>query len=1209
MADQLAFDGDGLAPFDPKATQVAACTDGSVQFTVLIAARRNGGGGNVFADGSSVTVGFASAQTTSGMSASLPNPATIAIPAGWAGLGSSSDSVSPTSIPATVTLAAKATGGSGTLAFTYTGRNSSNGAVTGVSTVPVTWTTKACNADTTAPTLNLPASVTTEATSSAGAVVSFPYSATDADPASPTVTCTPAAGSTFKLGTTPVSCSATDAAGNTATGSFNVLVRDTTAPAVGAMSNIAMEATGSGTTVSWTNPVATDAVSGSPAVACVPASGTSFAVGSTTVTCSATDAAGNTGSSIFTVAISDTTKPSIVVPAEFTVDATAASGATVTYAASASDSVDGPIAVTCTPASGSVLPLGDTTVQCSASDARANTASASFIVHVVDRIAPAVTVPAPITAEATGPTGAVVTFASSAADAVSGALATSCVPASGSTFQLGVTDVVCTAEDAAGNTGTGSFSVTVVDTTIPVLTLPSPMTVEATGPDGAVVSFTATADDTVSGALTAVCDPASGEALDLGPHQVTCVAVDAAGNKATGVFSVYVVDTTGPAITAPEKVTVEATGPSGATAEYDVTADDLVSGAAEVVCSPASNTHFVLGTTEVSCTAVDAEGNKSHATFGVVVQDTTDPSVTVPAGVTAEATGPAGAAVEFSATASDIVSGALTPSCVPPTGSVFPLGKSTVSCTAVDGAGNDGSASFEVTVRDTTAPRLSVPADITVEATGPEGRTVAFVPTADDAVDQSVTPVCTPASESMFALGSTLVSCKATDDSGNSSTGTFRVIVEDTTAPIVEVPADITREASGPSGATVGYTVTATDIVDQDVVAECAPPAGSTFPIATTTVGCSATDDEGNTGKGSFTITVEDTTAPSLTVPADLTGEATGPEGRVVGFSATATDIVAGEVTPVCTPASGSTFALGETLVTCAATDGHSNSTSKAFRVTVVDTTAPTLSLPAPITREATGPSGAAVSFEASATDIVDGAVGVTCAPVSGSTFALGTTTVACQATDAAGNTRHGSFTVKVQDTTAPVITWVGGPTAGASYVFGQVPAVGTCTATDTVSGLVACQVAGYGSTVGAHTLTANAVDGAGNTATAERSYSVLAWRLSGFFQPVDMNGVLNTVKNGATVPLKFEVFSGAMELTTTTAIKTFTQKEVSCQTGATVTDDIEVTTTGGTSLRYDSTAGQFIQNWQTPKKPGACYTVTMTTLDGSFISANFKLK
>jgi hypothetical protein len=51
------------------------------------------------------------------------------------------------------------------------------------------------------------------------------------------------------------------------------------------------------------------------------------------------------------------------------------------------------------------------------------------------------------------------------------------------------------------------------------------------------------------------------------------------------------------------------------------------------------------------------------------------------------------------------------------------------------------------------------------------------------------------------------------------------------------------------------------------------------------------------------------------------------------------------------------------------------------------------------------------------------------------------------------------------------------------------------------------------------------------------------------------------------------------------------------------------VTATGGTSLRYDATEGQFVFNWQTPKKPGLCYKATMTTKDGSSLSAYFKLK
>ena len=127
-----------------------------------------------------------------------------------------------------------------------------------------------------------------------------------------------------------------------------------------------------------------------------------------------------------------------------------------------------------------------------------------------------------------------------------------------------------------------------------------------------------------------------------------------------------------------------------------------------------------------------------------------------------------------------------------------------------------------------------------------------------------------------------------------------------------------------------------------------------------------------------------------------------------------------------------------------------------------------------------------------------------------------------------------------------------------------------------------------------------------GSTGTA--TFKINPFRLGGFYQPVDMNGVVNTVKAGSTVPLKFELFSGSTELTSTTAVKSFAAATVSCSTTATL-DDVEVTTTGGTSLRYDTTGGQFIQNWQTPKTAGACIKVTMTAADGSQLGALFKLK
>src|SRR5688500_2800505 len=104
------------------------------------------------------------------------------------------------------------------------------------------------------------------------------------------------------------------------------------------------------------------------------------------------------------------------------------------------------------------------------------------------------------------------------------------------------------------------------------------------------------------------------------------------------------------------------------------------------------------------------------------------------------------------------------------------------------------------------------------------------------------------------------------------------------------------------------------------------------------------------------------------------------------------------------------------------------------------------------------------------------------------------------------------------------------------------------------------------------------------------------------------MGGVLNVAKNGSTVPLKFEVFAGDTELTNVAFIKQSFVQTLTCGTGV-VNDDIENYATGGTSLRYDTTGGQFIFNWQTPKTPGACYKITLMTQDGQTISANFKLK
>ena len=214
---------------------------------------------------------------------------------------------------------------------------------------------------------------------------------------------------------------------------------------------------------------------------------------------------------------------------------------------------------------------------------------------------------------------------------------------------------------------------------------------------------------------------------------------------------------------------------------------------------------------------------------------------------------------------------------------------------------------------------------------------------------------------------------------------------------------------------------------------------------------------------------------------------------------------------------------------------------------------------------------------------------------------------------DNAGNSNPGisAGPFKIDLSNPTNVAFVGGPAAGSSHYFGSVPNAPTCTADDAVSGIPAngCVVTGYSTAVGNHTMTATATDNAGRTATATRQYTVDPWTFKGFYQPIDMGTTLNTVKGGSTVPFKFELFAGSTELTDTAKVdQPLRALKVACDTGATL-DDIELTATGGTSLRYDTTGGQYIYNWQTPKQPGACYNVTITANDGSFQTAHFKLK
>lgn len=172
---------------------------------------------------------------------------------------------------------------------------------------------------------------------------------------------------------------------------------------------------------------------------------------------------------------------------------------------------------------------------------------------------------------------------------------------------------------------------------------------------------------------------------------------------------------------------------------------------------------------------------------------------------------------------------------------------------------------------DTVPPSLRGPELIDVPATSPSGAVVTFAVLARDDRDLDPPPVtCHPPSGSTFPVGTTTVTCTATDRAGNQATATFSVTVQPYVpppdlpgAPTLDLPGNLTVVATSPSGAVVTYNATATIFFGSVTIpANCTPPSGSTFPIGTTTVTCANTDPVlglpigGRLVTGSFTVTV-----------------------------------------------------------------------------------------------------------------------------------------------------------------------------------------------------------------------------------------------------------------------------------------------------------------------------------------------------------------
>jgi len=774
---------------------------------------------------------------------------------------------------------------------------------------------------------------------------------------------------------------------------------------------------------------------------------------------------------------------------------------------------------------------------------------------------------------------------------------TGCVDATRSTSTTAAGHTFsCSASSAGGTAGPVDVNVK-VDLADPVVT---PVLPAVDGANGWYVDD-ATLHWDVSDALSGLQDPDACPdvplASELPETAYSCTVVDNAGRSASATVQVKR-DATAPVVTTYTSGLVGDNGWYRGDVDVSWTVEETTSAPVDVIGCVAATVSDTTGVT-LPCAATNDAGRTTSAPVTLKI-DSLAPSVN---GTATGQTGDNGwftddvtVTWETSDAGSGVVAGCADDHQTTETTGV------TFSCTVADVAGNSAGDSVDVKL-DKSAPTVDV------DVSGTAGLAGWFV--SDAVVDWTVgediaTPVdetaCVDVTVSDTDADGLEVSCSVVNDAGLVAEDAVTVKV-DTLAPSVSGTAS---GQAGDNGWFTGDVVVAWETTDSGSgVVEGCDDDHQTTETSGTTLTCSVVDVAGHPASGWVDVKL-DKTAPVIAKAV------TGTEGLDGWFTSdadvdwTVTEDVSGPADLVGCADTTVSDSNGTTL-SCSATNDAGLEASDSVPVKV-DTIAPVVT---GTPSGALGDDGWYVGDVTVTWSYTETGSGVTdpCAADTQSDDTVGET-FTCTVHDAAGHTSApGSVSVK-KDATDPTISWLTGPADGATYDFGDPIPAATCSATDATSGVTpaGCTVTGGGSTVGAHSLTAAAADNAGNTAGSQRSYTVNAWTLDGFYRPVDLGGVLNTVKAGSTVPLKFNVLKGTTRLTADIGA-VFSARKVSCESG--VEDALEeFATTGRTELRYDATGGQWIQNWATPTAgKGSCYRVTMTTADGSSLAASFKLK
>ncbi len=602
-----------------------------------------------------------------------------------------------------------------------------------------------------------------------------------------------------------------------------------------------------------------------------------------------TDDCGNSSTCVQNIIVVDNTGPGITCPANITISCTASTLPASTGNATATDNCFALALVTYNDVITNSSCVNEYTISrtWTASDECGHFSTCVQTIVIDDNVGPVMTCPANITITCTANTLPAATGNATATDNCSGvpvvtfADVTQSSPTCSQEYTITRT---WTATDICSNISTCVQTITIDDSTVPSLTCPANVTIQCTA--------STLPENTGSGTSTDNCDNAPAVTyLDATtgsgcPQEYTITrtwkATDDCGNFSTCNQIITIDDSTTPVITCPANVTIECTVSTLPGSTGSATASDN--------CDVTPAVTYLDATTGAGCPqeytitrtwkATDDCGNFSTCSQTIVITDNTSPVLTCPANVTIECTANTLPINTGNATASDNCD-------IVPLITYNDVTTASENCiqeytitrtwTVADDCGNTSSCVQTIVVDDSTSPVLSCPANLTIECTAitlPVNTGNATATDNCDAAPAITYNDVTAASENCSQEYTITRTWSAQDACGNTSSCVQTITVDDSTTPVITCPANITIECTAITLPVNTGEATASDNCDMSPeigyadVTSSLPSCAQEYTITRT---WTATDECGNTKTCVQVITLDDSMAPDLTCPDNIT--------------------------------------------------------------------------------------------------------------------------------------------------------------------------------------------------------------------------------------------------------------------------------------------------------------------------------------------------